>query len=580
MSFAQPVESKIGWIRKDTVCILLAAILLGLSIRLIGLEQIGFAEDEVNKILAVRQYQQGDFTVNAEHPMLMKLLILGTVGLADRWNRWMASVPGGHLVAEEVAVRFPNILVGALTAIPLFLVGSFLFSQRVGILAAFLWAVGLQAVFINRIAKEDTLLVFFLLWGIYFHGRMKTTPDADGRRKRTFHLLSAVCFGLMLASKYFPHFWGLTLLFYYLHRKLNPGLYPADRYGRRDLALYVAVMAAVFLLANPMLVHTKVLGHIFSYTGQSTVTHHGYMMFGHLFPNSILLTPFGGTPWYFYLLALIVKLPPLVLLVFMGGVGLSLRRWRDPGPYFLLFWLLFWLVPYSIVGVKFLRYSLTLMPAVYLAAAWATCEIADWLVNWRCWTLPRPLLRWITHTVLGGLMVLVSLAALIASQPYFSLYVNRWGGGQGRSAYYFPHDECYDLLLREAIVATLRQAPTGSVVAGETPAVFRYYLAKLNRPDIRVINLSDARLSQPISAPVFVFLQPGRIYFENRTFYTRLWNRSPEQMSARIEGRPLVRVFRLNETEFMELLAMRQRIPPRFQTPLNLNYLISDKEPA
>lgn len=580
MSVAQSIDSKLNWFRKDTVCFLLAAILLGLGIRFSGLEKIGLAEDEVNKIQTVRQYQQGVFTGNAEHPMLMKLLILGSVRIADTWNRWIQEYTKGRTISEEVAVRFPNVLIGALTTIPLFLVGSFLFSRRVGILVAFLWAVGLQAVFINRVAKEDTLLVFFLLWGIYFHGRMKTTPGVDGRRKRTFHLLSAACFGLMLASKYFPHFWGLTLLFYYLHRKLNPGLYPADRYGRWDLALYMAVMAAVFLLANPMLVHPKVLVHIFSYTGQSTVTHHGYMMFGHLFPNSILLTPFGGTPWYFYLLALIVKLPPLVLLVFVGGVGLSLRRWREPGPYFLLFWLLFWLVPYSIVGVKFLRYSLTLMPAVYLAVAWTTCEIADWLVNWRCWTLPRPLLRWITHTILGCLMVLVSLAALIASQPYFSLYVNRWGGGQSHIAYYFPHDECYDLLLREAIVDTLRQAPTGSIVAGETPAVFRYYLGKLNRPDVRVINLSDARLSQPISAPVFVFLQPGRIYFENRTFYARLWKGSSELTSARIEGRPLVRVFRLNEKAFMELLAMRQRIPPRFQTPLNLSYLTSDKEPT
>jgi len=566
--------------RSVFVLLLILAAGFGFYVRLCGLSQIGLAEDEVNKILAVREYQRGVFSGNAEHPMLMKELILVSVTAADVWNRWSTGIPGAEPISEEVAIRLPNVLVGAMTVIPLYLLGSALFSRSVGILAAFFWATGIHAVFINRVAKEDTLLVFFLLWGLYFHRRMKTSLDFEIQKKRTFHLLSAACFGLMLASKYFPHFWGLALLFYYLHRKLNPGLYPADRYGRRDLALYVAVMAAVFLLANPMLVHPKVLGHIFSYTGQSTVTHHGYMMFGHLFPNSILLTPFGGTPWYFYLLALIVKLPPLVLLVFMGGIGLSLRRWREPGPYFLLFWLLFWLVPYSIVGVKFLRYSLTLMPAVYLAAAWTTCEIADWLVKWRCWTLPRPLLRWITHTILGCLMVLVLLTALISSQPYFSLYVNRWGGSQSRIAYYFPHDECYDLLLREAIVATLRRAPTGSVVAGETPAVFRYYLGKLNRPDIRVINLSDARLSQPISAPVFVFLQPGRIYFENRTFYTRLWNGSPELMSARIKGRPLVRVFRLNETEFMELLAMRQQIPPRFQTPLNMGYLMSDKEPS
>lgn len=573
MESFQTYDRRVGWPRRDTVCLLLVAVLIGFAVRLAGLEQIGLAEDEVNKIRAVRQYQQGDFTGNAEHPMLMKGLILTSVSLADAWNHWRAGTPGRGSITEEEAIRLPNVLVGALTAIPLFLVGAAFFSRRVGLLAAFLWATGIHAVFINRVAKEDTLLVFFILWGLYFHGQMKTTPDSKSQRKRFYYLASAASFGLLLASKYFPHFWGLTLLFFYLHRKFNPALYPPDRYGRRDLALYLAVMAAVFLLANPMIVHPRVLAHIFSYTGQATVTHHGYIMFGHLFPNRITLTPFGGTPWYFYLLSLGIKLPLLVLAAFLAGVICCVPRWRSRGEFFILFWLVSWLVPYSIVGVKFLRYSLSLMPAVYLAAAYGTFAVVDWLcARWPMGAAP-PVFRWALQAAATALLVLVSLAAPINAHPYYSMYVNSLGGGRGQAAFYFPHDECYDLRLRETITETLRQAPANSVLAGETPATFQYYRDRCNRPDVQVVNLSDTRFSLPVTAPVFVFLQPGRIYYENVAFHSTLWNRRPDSLSARIWGRPVVRVFRLSGPEFKEIVAQRHVSPPRYQVPQILDFL-------
>ena len=569
-------DSGMGWARKDTVCLLLVAVLLGFAIRLSGLEQIGLAEDEVNKIREVREYQQGVFTGNAEHPMLMKVLILASVSIADQWNRWFEGSPGPRLISEEVAIRFPNVLVGTLTAIPLFFVGAAFFSRRVGLLAAFLWATGIHAVFINRVAKEDTLLVFFMLWGLYFHFRMKTTLDESARRKRMFHLLSAACFGLLLASKYFPHIAGVSLLFFYLHRKYNPSQYPPDRYGQKDLALYLSVMAAAFLLANPMIVHPKVLAYILSYTGQATVRHHGYIMFGQLFPNSITLTPFGGTPWYFYLLSLAVKLPLLVLAAFLAGLVACLRRWRERGAFFILFWLLLWLVPYSIVGVKFLRYSLSLMPAVYLAAAFGTFVVVDWLgAHLRRSGLPA--VRWATGAAAATLVTLVSLSTLLASRPFYSTYVNELGGGKKRVAYYFPHDECYDFKLREAIAETLRSAPPESVVAGETPATFHYYLARFHRPDIRVVNLSDSRFSMPVSSPVYVFLQPGRVYYENRGFYTHLWNQPRYLTSGMFEGKPMVLVCQLDAAEFMKIHEERQYVPLRSQIPEKQQFLTSDR---
>ena len=52
-----------------------AVIALALSCRrrwiALGLGAVGFAEDEINKVDAARAYNRGDFTANAEHPMLV-----------------------------------------------------------------------------------------------------------------------------------------------------------------------------------------------------------------------------------------------------------------------------------------------------------------------------------------------------------------------------------------------------------------------------------------------------------------------------------------------------------------------------
>src|SRR5215472_9284295 len=79
--------------------ILIAA--LGFVLRLRGLSRVGFNEDEVQKVNAARHYLHGDFSVNLEHPMLMKSMITVSVAVTDFWNRRVG--PSRH-VAEEAAV--------------------------------------------------------------------------------------------------------------------------------------------------------------------------------------------------------------------------------------------------------------------------------------------------------------------------------------------------------------------------------------------------------------------------------------------------------------------------------------------
>src|SRR6185369_9471813 len=95
-------------------------VVLAFAARAYQLGAASFAEDEANKIFALRAYEQGDFTVNAEHPMVMKMLCFASVRAAASWNNTI----GNKLnltIREEAALRLPNAFFGALTVIPLLL---------------------------------------------------------------------------------------------------------------------------------------------------------------------------------------------------------------------------------------------------------------------------------------------------------------------------------------------------------------------------------------------------------------------------------------------------------------------------
>ena len=320
------------------VLVLLAA--LGFGLRMWGVSELGLAEDEINKLEAVRAYGRGDFTENAEHPMLMKVLIYASVRAAGRWN---ARAPEGDRlrlldVSDEAAVRFPNILFGALTVFPVFLLTAAFFRARTGLVAAALWATGVGAVTYNRVAKEDTLLVFFMLFALYFYIRAKQASGFDPAGKKRSYILSAVSWGLMFASKYFPHYFGLNMLYHYLfHVRTREAGEPRGH----TPALFYLVVCATFLLANPAVLSPQTWSYLSAYSSEQLLTHHGYLMGETLYYNVVSKGPFGATPVYFYLLYLLTKTPPPVLLAFAAGLVALWRRRREPGAAFLLFMLFF-----------------------------------------------------------------------------------------------------------------------------------------------------------------------------------------------------------------------------------------------
>src|SRR5262249_13616347 len=225
------------------------------------------------------------------------------------------------------------------------------------------------AIWFNRVTKEDTLMVFFMLTAYVLYNTAKRRDIQDMKGQERLYGFAGIAFGLMISAKYFPHYYGLMALFYHLagyDRRDNRPL------TRRMKLIHGSAILLTFLAFNSAILLPSTWSYLWKYLHGDFFTHHGYVIMDHVYPNSIVRTP-NGSPWFFYWLYLLVKLPPAVIGAFVIGVVTVFSRpgseFEGKGHLFLRIMLLFWLIPMSLIGVKFLRYTLALIPFVYMTAA-------------------------------------------------------------------------------------------------------------------------------------------------------------------------------------------------------------------
>jgi hypothetical protein len=278
-----------------------------------------------------------------------------------------------------------------------------------------------------------------------------------------------------------------------------------------------------------------------AYSGEKLLTHTGYLMGNTIYRNRMSASPFWGLPVHFYLLFLAIKVPLAVVGTFLLGLLVSLRRWRHPGHAFVLFMLFFWLVPYSLVGSKWLRYTLSLMPFVYMAAAVGAITLIRWFsVGLEKLKAGPAALRTAT-AVLVLVLVTVPAWTAYASAPHYAMYTNILGAPY--AAYFFPHDEFYDDGLSEAIKFVCERAPQGAEIVTEAPGVVRYYTEKLGRTDLQSRVLSDPKYSVAEQRPSYVILQRGRTYYENEIEMKEVRDRFTLVYSGCVEGHTAAEVY-------------------------------------
>ena len=494
--------------RRNWECVIVLALtVIAFALRFQKIDFYSLSEDECAKWAAIEQYRHGHFSgVNSEHPMLPKMLAWGSLAAGERWNR-IASEHHWHSLAPEGWLRLPNVIMGALTAALLYLLCRRLMGVPGAFAAAFFWAVAPLPISLNRLMKEETPLTFFTMLACCFYCYAQQASENNTARR--WYDLSAIAFGLSLASQYILHLLGLNALVWFIaSRKGLTGEPTRFRFGRFYLFMFMT-----FVIVNPVILSPGNLHAILNWLHHDGVRHSGYDFDGTLylnFPSRL----FAGLPWFYYLWLLLVKTSIPILITIVLGVILLLHNRRTLASCYLLALGLIQLIGLSVSGAKWIRYSLPLLPFLYLAGGYAVHET---------WKFVRR--RGLPPGLVAVPAVIVASVLLIDVQqwsPFYSFYMNPIGGGRQDISRYFAPDETSEFDTREVAERVCQFAPEKVTVATARPMSMSHYLEACAGRELDVAPLYDAHYL-PRNGDLVV-LEPSRRFFETQRYFDVLRN--------------------------------------------------------
>ena len=519
---------------------LLVLTISGLGFRVSGLSAEGLSEDELNKLNAVADYRAHGITAaNGEHPMLMKAFQAAAIILAEKWN----ALRPANQIGPETALRLPGAIVGALTTVLIFLIASELFGAEVALIAAALWVFDPSAIGFNRIAKEDSFLLFFFLLANVFWLRGQRVAESTDDSPNKYYWATAASYGAMVASKYVPHLFTISICYYWMFQNLPETRW---RLGKKRLLAFFAIMGLVFLVLSPTILLPETWRQMGLFAGGKRVGHDGYEFMNRLYTQRYD-DWLRGIPFYFYFVFTAVKLPLLTVISFLIGLPLLFRRKLGDGRYFILFWLMLWVVTFCFPGGKFTRYYTTVLPAVLITSALGIQWVGRWLANRIAGFEWAASLKHYVPACLAVTVISASVVNSIHAAPHFRLFTNSIGGGTAWAGYYFPHDEFYDASMRDAMVEIASRARVGARVASESPSVAMYYAERKGRHDLVCVSLSDPDALTQLGVGDFVVIARGRRYFSNDALTSALRDHAAPLIVLKLGLVPSTKIYQLDE---------------------------------
>lgn len=493
--------------RKAVAIILAIMIAIGFGLRAYDLGAESLSEDELNKLHTANEYRTNGLSgKNGEHPFLMKGLQTLSISVAESLNEFIAS-PKAR-IRVEAALRFPVALFGTFTSLLIFLLVAELFGRSIGLVSAALWAVEPMAIGFDRIAKEDSLVVFFFLLTNLFWIKSQTAAERGQENWIRYTWGAAAGFAALMASKYYPHLLAVTAGYYNVFNNL-----PTKRWslGKKRWLMFVVIMGVSFLVFNPTIVLPETWREMVRFSSENRIGHDSYEYMGTLYRNQMTAW-LSGVPWSFYYVFIAVKTSLPTLILFAVGLPILFKRRLGDGRFFLFFWAFMWFLPFTFLGGKFTRYFTLVEPLILIAAATGFCILV------RPLTAKPARLAAAFQALLFAAVLAAPLYNSISAAPRFRLFTNVIGGGWAAAGTYFPHDEFYDTASRDILVEIAKHARPGAVVACETPGVFEYYAREMGRNDLAVVSLSDTAAVDAMQAGDFIVLVKGRRYMSNARY--------------------------------------------------------------
>ena len=514
-------------------------LLAGFALRINDLGAESLSEDELNKLQTVEEYRENGLSGrNGEHPFLMKGLQTASIIAAEAINSRFTTAP----ISEEAALRFPIALFGTFISLLLFLFVSELFGRSIALIAAALRAVEPMAIGFDRIAKEDTLVLFFLLLCFLFFVKSQTAAEHGKPHWLRYLWGAAASFGALMASKYYPHLLAILGGYYNAFLKLPNKKWSV---GKPSWLKFFIVMGVAFVVLNPTILLPDTWREMLKFSSENRIGHDSYEFMGALYTNKMSAW-LAGVPWTFYYVFIAIKTTIPVLVFFLVGLPIIVKKRFGDGRFFVFFWAFMWFMPFTLLGGKFTRYFTLAEPIILIVAAVGFFVFSQWTTE----TLlgKNTLGASVGQAVLFLALLLVPMLNSLASGPHYRLFTNYIGGGMAKAGSYFPHDEFYDMSTRDITAEIARRARPAAVVACETPSLFEYYARRSGREDLNFVSLSDMSAVSRLNLGDFVVNVRGRRYRSNTAYLDLLDSTAAPVAETTALGVPSAMIYQLDET--------------------------------
>ncbi|RLF65575.1 MAG: hypothetical protein DRN57_08840 [Thermoplasmata archaeon] len=347
------------------ILLLVIIVLAGAYIRFSALPDSGLGTDEAEKFMAVSEFRDGRFWVDLEHPPLEKYMILLSTSL---------------LGDDDWTIKLPNVIIGSLVPILLFLVAARMGKDPwVGQAAAAVGALSPMLIGYSLVAKEDTLVNFLTLASLLFLSVSLESREGEARpepgrysplRLDGYGMTAAILAGLALSSKYTFLFAAVSFFpVIFLTRK---------EWLARNGRAFLLVMMATFFLCSWFLLNPYWLAVGAAHWLWEGATGHATYFLGRTYTYP--------PPW-FYPVTFMGRVSPFITFTGFGTSAYLLSKlpWRgegsfreragkhmkgDPLVWMVLAWVVFGFIIMTLLPFKGVRYVQWIILPLILLSAW------------------------------------------------------------------------------------------------------------------------------------------------------------------------------------------------------------------
>jgi uncharacterized membrane protein len=140
---------------------------------------------------------------------------------------------------SEIIIRFPSVIFGTLSIIPIYKIGTMLYSKKEGLVSAFLLAISPTSIIFSQDAKYYSLFLFLSLVTIYFFLKMDEKPTIGNK---AIFLVSLI---LSFYTHYFIILLLITVFIYKIAKSHN---------NKKQLYSFI-LLICIFLISISPIIH-------------------------------------------------------------------------------------------------------------------------------------------------------------------------------------------------------------------------------------------------------------------------------------------------------------------------------------